>query len=172
MFWRPFFDQNRKNAIFHFWEQKSGNELIFRFWSAFGAQNAPEPKSVPKSEKTILAVMGSKNVPITLCSSVFCAWSENDALSSFSFFCVFTLLGRKMSFWPPKVTKNTGNAKNPHFCAFWRKWPPKHLQKHCLEQHFWPMPVLSILDRRGRKSAFWGAKVRKCTHVRTFFQNR
>ena len=45
------FDQNRQNEIFKFWEQKSENVLIFRFWSAFGAQNAPEPKSWRKSKK-------------------------------------------------------------------------------------------------------------------------
>ena len=46
------FDQNRKNAIFHFLEPKIGNELIFRFWGAFGGKNAPERESLPKSEKS------------------------------------------------------------------------------------------------------------------------
>ena len=123
----------------------------------------------PKAKKAILGVLGSKNVPRTLCLLFFCAWSENDAFSSFFHFCVFTLLGRKMRFWPPKVAKNAQNAKNPHFCAFLRKWPPKHLKKHCLEQHFWPMPVFSVLERKERKSAFWGAKVRKNAHFRTYW---
>ena len=30
---------------------KSGNVFIFHFWRAFGAKNAPERKSGPKSEK-------------------------------------------------------------------------------------------------------------------------
>ena len=126
------------------------------------APKTPQNRKVgPKAKKAILGVLGSKNVPRTLCLSLFCAWSENDAFSSFFHSCVFTLLGRKMRFWPLKVARNAQNAKNPHFCAFLRKWPPKHLKKHCLEQHFWPMPVFSVLERKGRKSAFWGAKVRK-----------
>ena len=44
----------------------------------------------------------------------------------------------------------------------------KYLKKHCLEQHFWPIPVLSVLERKERESAFWGAKVRK-THFSHFW---
>ena len=121
----------------------------------------------PKVENAILGVLGSKNVPRTLRFSLFCARSENDAFSSFALFCAFSLFGRKSSFWPPKVVKTAQNAKNPPFCAFLRKWPPKHLKKYCLEQHFWPMPVLSVLERKERESAFWGAKVRK-THFPHF----
>ena len=48
-FWAPFFDQNRKNAIFHSWDEKSEILLIFHFWGAFCAKNAPGRKSEPKS---------------------------------------------------------------------------------------------------------------------------
>ena len=140
---------------------------------ASGALLAPKTlqngKVGPKAEKAILGVLGSKNVPRTLRFSLFRARSENDAFSSFALFCAFSLFGRKSSFWPPKVVKTAQNAKNPPFCAFLRKWPPKHLKKHWLEQHFWPMPVLSVLERKERKSAFWGAKVRKNALFRTFW---
>ena len=41
-------------------------------------------------------------------------------------------------------------------------------KKHCLEQHFRPMPVLSVLERKVRKIAFWGAEVRQNALFRTF----
>ena len=134
-------------------------------FSASGALLAPKTlqngKVGPKVKKAVLGVLGSKNVPRTLCFSLFGARSENDDFPSFALFCAFSLFGRKSSFWPPKVIKTVQNAEIPLFCAFLRKWPPKYLKKHCLEQHFWPMPVFSVLERKGRKSAFWGAEVRK-----------
>ena len=140
---------------------------------ASGALLAPKTlqnrKVGPKAEKALLGVLGSRNVPRTLRLSLFCARSENDVFSCFAHFRVLLLFGRKISFWPPKVVQNAKNAKNPSFCAFLRKWPPKHLKKYCLEQHFWPMPVLSVLERKERKSAFWGAKVRKNALFHTFW---
>ena len=115
----------------------------------------------PKAEKAFLGVLGSKNMPRTLRLSLFCARSENDAFLCFAHFPTFSLSGRKISFWRPKVVQNAKNTQNPSFSAFLRKWGPKHLKKHCLEQHFWPMPVLSVLERKERKSAFWGGKVRQ-----------
>ena len=139
---------------------------------ASGALLAPKTlqngKVGPKVKKAILGVLGSKNVPRTLCFSLFGARSENDAFSSFALFCAFSLFGRKSSFWPPKVVKTAQNAKNPPFCAFLRKWHPKDLKKHCLEQHFWPMPVFSVLERKGRKVRLRGAKVRENTHFALF----
>ena len=54
----PFSNQNRRNAVFHFWKQKNANEFIFRFWGAFGAQKAPERKSEPKSGKSAFGRFG------------------------------------------------------------------------------------------------------------------
>ena len=109
-------------------------------FSASGALLAPKTpqngKVGLKVKKAVLGVLGSKNVPRTLCFSLFCARSENDDFSSFAHFCAFPLFGRKSSFWPPKVVKTAQNAKNPPFCAFLRKWHPEYLKKHCLEQHF------------------------------------
>ena len=34
------------------------------------------------------------------------------------------------------------------------------------------MPVLTVLERKERKSAFWGAEVRKSAHLRILGQNR
>ena len=142
-------------------------------FSASGALLPPKTlqnaKVGPKVKKAVLGVLGSKNVPRTLRFSLFCARSENDAFSSFALFCTFSLFGRKSSFWPPKVVKTAQNAKNAPFYAFLRKWHPKHLKKHWLEQHFWPMPVFSVLERKVRKSAFWGEKVRKNALFRTFW---
>ena len=139
---------------------------------ASGALLAPKTlrnaKVGPKAEKALLGVLGSKNVPRTLRLSLFCARSENDAFLCFAHFRTFSLFGRKISFWRPKVVQNAKNAKNHSFFAFLRKWHPKHLKKHCLEQYFWPMPVLSVLEGKERKSAFWGAKVRKNALFRTF----
>ena len=47
-----------KTRFSHFWEQKSENVLIFHFWGAFGAQNAPERKSGPKSGKSAFERFG------------------------------------------------------------------------------------------------------------------
>ena len=140
---------------------------------ASGALLAPKTlrnaKVGPKAEKALLGVLGSKNVPRTLRLSLFCARSENDAFLCFAQLRVFSLFGRKISFWLPKVVQNAKNAKTASICDFLRQWLPKHLKKYCLEQHFWPMPVLSVLERKERKSAFWGAKVRKNALSRTFW---
>ena len=97
--------------------------------SASGALLAPKTlrngKVCLKVKKAVLGDWGSKNVPRTLCFSLFCAWSENDDFSTFAHFCAFPLFGRKISFWPPQVVKTAQNAKNPPFCAFLRKWPKK-----------------------------------------------
>ena len=134
---------------------------FFASEALFAPKTLQKRKVGPKVKKAVLGVLGSKNVPRTLRLSLFCAQSENDDFSSFAQFYTFSLFGRKSCFWPPKVVKTAQNAKNPPFCAFLRKWPPKHLKKHWLEQHFWPMPVFSVLERRKRESAFWGAKVRQ-----------
>ena len=143
---------------------------------ASGALSAPKTlqngKVGPKAEKALLGVLGSKNVPRTLRFSLFCARSENDAFSSFALFCAFSLFGCKSSFWPPKVVKTAQNAKNPSFCAFLRKWPPKHLKKHWLEQHSWPMPVFSVLERKGRKVRFGAQKCAKTQIPHFLGQNR
>ncbi len=92
---------------------------------ASGALLAPKAlqngKVGPKLKKAILGVLGSKNVPRTLCFSLFGAQSENDAFSSVAHFCTFPLFGRKNGFWPPKVVKTAQNAKKSPFCAFSRK---------------------------------------------------
>ena len=98
-------------------------------FSSSGALLAPKTlqngKVGPKLKKAILGVLGSKNVPRTLCFSLFGARSENDAFSSSALFCAFSLFGRKNSFWPPKVVKTAQNAQNLPFGAFLRKWLPK-----------------------------------------------
>ena len=99
---------------------------------ASGALLAPKTpqngKVGPKAKKALLGVLGSKNVPRTLRFSLFCARSENDAFSCSAHFRVFSLFGRKISFWPPKVVQNDKNAKMASFYAFLRKWHPKHLK--------------------------------------------
>ena len=126
---------------------------------ASGALLAPKTlrntKVGPKAEKALLGVLGSKNVPRTLRLSLFCARSENDAFLCFAHLCTFPLFGCKISFWRPKVVQNAKNAKNPSFSAFLRKWRPKHLKKHCLEQHF----------RQGAKMTPKGAPKRKISLV-------
>ena len=100
-------------------------KLQISTFSASGALLPPKTlqnaKVGPKVKKAVLGVLGSKNVPRTLRFSLFCARSENNAFSSFAHFCVFSLFGRKSSFWPPKVVKTAQNAKIPPFCAFLRK---------------------------------------------------
>ena len=91
---------------------------------ASGALLAPKTlqngKVGPKVKKAILGVLGSKNVPRTLCFSLFGARSENDAFSSFAFFALFRFLGAKAVFglqkWskPPKTLKICPLAP---FCA-------------------------------------------------------
>ena len=156
-----FFHQNRKTRIFHFWKQKSEKMHFLASGALFAPKTLQKRKNSPKAKKAVLGVLGSKNVPRTLRLSLFCARSENGDFSSFAQFYIFPLFGRKSCFGRPEVVKTAQNAKKQPFCAFLRKRPPKHLKEHWLEQHFWPLPVFSVLERKGRKSAFWGAKVRK-----------
>ena len=168
-FWAPFFDQNRTKALSPLLEQKGENDLILRFWGAFGTKNAPERKSWPKSEKSAFGRFGLRKRAQNVTFITGLRSERKWCFFVFCFFHVFPLVGRKISFWPPKVVQNAKNAKIQSFCAFLRKWPPKYLKKYCLEQHFWPMPVLSVLERKERKSAFWGEKVRKNALFRTFW---
>ena len=60
------------------------------------APKTPQNRKVgPKAKKAILGVLGSKNVPRTLCLSLFCAWSENNAFPSFSIFAFLRFWGAK-----------------------------------------------------------------------------
>jgi len=165
-FFRP---ESQKRDFSTFGSKKMKMCSFFASGALLAPKTLQSGKVDPKAEKALLGVLGSKNVPRTLRLSLFCARSENDAFLCFAHFRVFSLLGREISFWPPKVVQNAKNAKMGSFCAFLRKWLPKHLKNLCLEQHFWPMPVLSVLERKERKSAFWGAKVRKNALFRTFW---
>ena len=53
-----FFRPESQKRDFPLLRAKSGNVLIFRFWRAFGAKNAPERKSGPKSEKSAFGRFG------------------------------------------------------------------------------------------------------------------
>ena len=128
--------KSQKRGFPTFGSKKVEMSSFFASGELLAPQTLQNGKVGPKVKKAVLGVLGSKNVPRTLCFSLFCARSENDAFSSFAHFCAFSLFGRKISFWPPKVVKTAQNAKNPPFCAFLRKWPPKDLKKHWLEQHF------------------------------------
>ena len=121
----------------------------------------------PEAKKPLFGRFGLQKRAKNVTFSLFCAQSENDALSSFAHFAFFHFWTQDQ-FVNPEVVKTAQNAKNPPFCAFLLKWPPKHLKKHWLEQHFWPMPVFSVLERKVRKSAFWGEKCAK-THFSTLF---
>ena len=127
---KPLQMKKSKNTNFprkaHFWDEKTGNVLIFRFGNAFGARNAPERKSGPKSGKSDFGRFGLQKRAQMLMFSLFGARSEkHDFSSSFTHFCFFSLLGRKSSFWLPKVVKTGKNAKIPPFYVFVRKWLPK-----------------------------------------------
>ena len=167
-FFRP---ESQKRDFSTFGSKKVKMSSFYASGALLAPKTLQNGKVGPKAEKALLGVLGSKNVPRTLRLSLFCARSENDAFLCFAHFRVFSLFGRKISFWPPKVVQNAKNAEIPSFCAFLRKWPPKHIKKYCLEQHFWPMPGLSVLERKERKSAFWGAKVRK-THFSALFGSK
>ena len=78
-------------------------------------QNA---KVGPKMKTAVLGVLGSKNVRRTLRFSLFCAWSENDAFSSFAVFCAFSLFGRKSSFGLQKCSKPSKTLKMLPFTPF------------------------------------------------------
>ena len=105
-FWAPFFDQNRTNAIFHFWEPKSGNELIFRFWGAFGATNAPERKSWPKTGKSDFGRFGLQKRAQNL--MFFTVWRSERKLW---FFVIRTFL-RFFAFWAQKQFLASKSCQN------------------------------------------------------------
>ena len=128
--------ESQKRDFSTFGSKKVKMSSFFASGALFAPKTLQKRKVGPKVEKAVLGVLGSKNVPRTLRLSLFCARSENDAFSCFAHFRIFSLFGRKSSFWRPKVVKTAQNAKVPPFCAFLRKWLPKHLKKHCLEQHF------------------------------------
>ena len=54
---------------------KNENELIFRFWGAFGAKNAPERKSWPKSAKSAFGRFGLQKRAQNL---MFCTVSRSE----------------------------------------------------------------------------------------------
>ena len=82
-------------------------------------------------------------------------------------FAFFHFLGAKSVFGLQKWSKppKTIEMRNFAFCA---KIAPKVPKKHLLEQYFWPMPVLSVLERKERKSVFWAQKCAK-THFSVLF---
>ena len=53
-----------------------------------------------------------------------------------------------------------------------RTLAPKYLTKHCLEQHFWPMPVFGVLERKRRKVRFGAQKYAKRPLSHFLGQNR
>ena len=117
-FWGPFFDQNRKKAISTFGSKKVKMSSFFASGALLAPKTPQNRKVGPKAKKAILGVLGSKNVPRTLCLSLFCAWSESDAFSSFFHVCVFTLLARKMRLWLPKVAKMLKTLPIRTFASF------------------------------------------------------
>ena len=87
--------ESQKKRISHFWEQKVKMSSFFASGALLAPKTLQNGKVGPKVKKAILGVLGSKNVPRTLCFSLFGARSENDAFSSFAHFCVFHFLGAK-----------------------------------------------------------------------------
>ena len=79
-------------------------------FSASGALLAPKTpqngKVGLKVKKAVLGVLGSKNVPRTLCFSLFGARSENDAFSSFAHFLRF------FAFWAQKLFLASKSGQN------------------------------------------------------------
>ena len=117
-FWVSFSTRIAKTRIFKSLKAKSGNDLIFRFWGAFGAQNAPERKSWPKSEKSAFGRFGlqkrAQNVTfITVlrserkwCFCVLCSFPRSVAL------------GAKSNIGLQKWSKTPQTQKIRHFVSF------------------------------------------------------
>ena len=121
-FFRP---ESQKREFSTFGRKNVKMSSFFASGALLALKTLQNGKIIPKVKKAILGVVGSKNVPRTLCFSLFGARSENYDFSSFALFCAFPLFGRKSSFWHPKVVKTSQNAKSPPFPAFLRKWLPK-----------------------------------------------
>ena len=68
--------QNRE--ISTFWIQKVKMSSFFASGALLAAKTPQNGKVGLKVKKAVLGVLGSKNVPNTLCFALFCAWSEND----------------------------------------------------------------------------------------------
>ena len=151
--------ESQKGEFSTFGSKNVKMSSFFASGELLAPQTLQNGKVGPKVKKAVLGVLGSKNVPRTLRFHCFALGAQMMLFRLLRFLRFFAFWAQKQ-FWPPKVVKTAKNAKNPPFYAFLRKWPPKHLKKHWLEQHFWPMPVCSVLEHKGRKSAFWGEKVR------------
>ena len=113
--------ESQKGVFSTFGSKKVKMSSFFASRALLAPKTLQNGKIGPKVKKAILGVLGSKNVPRTLCFSLFCAWSENDDFATFAHFCAFPLFGRKIGFWPPKVLQTAQNAKTPPFCPFLRK---------------------------------------------------
>ncbi len=117
-FWAPFFDQNRRNAIFHFWDEKA-KFCLFSTSGALFAQKTPRNgKMSPKVRKAHLRVLGSKNVPRCLRFKGSGASGEKLDFSIFTLFGDFLLFGRKSRFWRPKAEKSPKNRIIRSFSLF------------------------------------------------------
>ena len=82
---------------------------------------------------------------------------------------------RFSAFWAQKqilASKSCQNLpkreKSALFRLFAKMAPKIAKKKHFLEQGFWPMPFFRVLERKVRKSAFWGGKVPRNALFRTF----
>ena len=113
--------ESQKREFSTFWSQKVKMSSFFASGALLAAKTPQNGKVGLKVKKAVLGVLGSKNVPRTLCFSLFCAWSENDGFSIFAHFYAFPLFARKNSFRIPKVVKTAHNAENHPFSAFLRK---------------------------------------------------
>ena len=110
--------ESQKSEFSTFGSQKVEMSSFFASGELLAPQTLQNGKVDPKVKKAVLGVLGSKNVPRTLRFSLFRARSENHAFSSFAHFCVFSLFGRKISFWPPKVVEPPKTLKIRHFTPF------------------------------------------------------
>ena len=110
--------ESQKREFSTFWSQKVKMSSFFASGTLLAAKTPQNGKVGLKVKKAFLGVLGSKNVPRTLCFSLFCARSENDDFPSFACFALFRFLGAKADFGPQKWSKPPKTLKTSHFAHF------------------------------------------------------
>ena len=110
--------ESQKRDFSTFGSQKVEMSSFFASGALLAPKTTQNGKVGLKVKKAVLGVLGSKNVPRTLCFSLFCAWSENDDFSTFAHFCVFRCLGAELVFGPQKFSKPPKTLKFLHFAPF------------------------------------------------------
>ncbi len=165
-FWAPFFDQNRKNAIFQFLGAKKRTPAHFPPLEHFLRRNRPKTeKWAQKWKKRICAFRAPKTCPDAYVLKGLALRAKNVIFRFSCIFAIFRFLGEKQ-IPAPKSGKIAPEPQNPLVFAFFcENGSQNDKKKHCLQQGFGPMPFFFAFWSEKDVKMRFGAK---SAHFRSF----